>query len=84
MKNKPNSIQVFEVRLWSKQHFIKKGVIEKPKGAYENNIYDGLVTNKETKKQYFFKTPAQFLKAIEECYKTNELKKSKRDGKNKH
>ena len=74
MKTKATSVQVFEVRLWSKKHFINKGDIKKPKGSYENNVYDGFVTDVKSKKKFFFKQPSQFLKAIEQLYKEAEKK----------
>lgn len=74
MKTKAKSVQVLELRLWSKKHFINKGTISKPHGAYENNIYDGLITDAKSKKKMFFKSPAQMLKAIEKLYKDAEKK----------
>lgn len=76
MKTKAKSVHVYEVRIWSKKHFINSGKIEKPKGAYENQIYDGLITNSKTKKKKFFKSPAQFMTTIERMYKEDERKKN--------
>jgi hypothetical protein len=77
MKTKAKSVQVFELRLWSKKHFIAKGDIQKPKGAYENNIYDGFVVDAKSKKGVWFKSPAKMLSAIERLYKDAERREQK-------
>ena len=74
MKTKAISVQVFDLRLWSKKHFIGKGKIGKPHGSYENNIYDGLITDAKSKKQIHFDSAGKMLLAIEKLYKEAEKK----------
>ena len=74
MKTKAKSVQVLELRLWSKRYFVNKGTIDKPAGQYENNIYDGFITDAKSKKKIFFKTPAQMMNAIEKLFKKAEGK----------
>ena len=75
MKTEAKSVQVFELRLWSKKHFINKGSINKPKGYHENNIYDGFIINVKSGKRIWFKSAGKLLNAIETLYKEAEKMK---------
>jgi hypothetical protein len=67
MKTKAKSVQVFELRLWSKKHY---GDLEKRKDKI--NIYDGFITNAKTKEKVFIDSAGDLLKAIETMYNKSE------------
>ncbi len=69
MKTKAKSVQVFELRLWSKKHFGTS-----TKKVYENNIYDGFITDAKSKKKIFIDSAGDLLKAIEKLYREEENK----------
>lgn len=62
MKTKAKSVQVFETRLWSKEHYQIKG----------DNIYHGFIINSKSKEKIFFHSVADYLKAMEKMYKKSE------------
>lgn len=64
MKTKAKSVQVFELRLWSKKHFNSK----------DKNIYDGTIVDSKTKKRIHFHDAADLLLAIKKMYKEDEKK----------
>ena len=70
MKTKAKSSQVFEVRIWSKKYF---GIPEKRKEKIVS--YEGCITDCKTKEGKWFRTPAQFLTAIENLFIKAEKKK---------
>lgn len=72
MKTKAKSSQVFELRIWSKEYFIKKGSLHKTKGTAYNNIYDGFIVDAKTKEKIFIDSAGDLLKAIEKLYKKAE------------
>lgn len=69
MKTKAESVQVFEVRLWSKTYY---GKSISPKSTI--NVYDGHITDSKTKEKVHFHSPADFMKAIEKMYLKAEKK----------
>lgn len=69
MKTKAKSVQVFEVRLWSKKYY---GTETKRKD--KNNIYDGFVTDAKSKEKRFIDSAGDLLKAIERMYDRAENK----------
>lgn len=69
MNTKAKSVQVFEVRLWSHQHY-KRPI----KNRFLENVYNGFITDSKTKKKIFFASAGDFLKAIEKLFREDELK----------
>ena len=67
MKTKAKSVQVFELRLWSKKHY---GTEVKRKDL--TNIYDGFITDAKSKEKIFIDSAGDLLKAIEKLYKKAE------------
>ena len=67
MKTKAKSVQVFEVRLWSKKYYNTTTPNKK-----DQNIYDGFVTDAKTKNKIFFNSAGGFLEAIEKLYEKEE------------
>ncbi len=63
MKTKAKSVQVFEVRLWSKKYY-KRDLTPK----HKVNIYDGHIIDSKTKERIHFHSAADFLRAIEMMY----------------
>lgn len=63
MKTNAKSVQVFEIRAWSRKYFRR---ILKPRDSV--NIYDGFMTDAKSKKKIHFHTPAQLMKAFEKLY----------------
>ncbi len=72
MKTKAKSVQVFEIRLWSKEYY---GTTTKRKDR--TNIYDGFITDAKTKEKIFIDSAGDLLKAIEKLYSKAEGKKKK-------
>ena len=69
MKTKAKSVQVFELRLWSKKYYNTE---VKRKDLV--NIYDGFITDAKTKEKVFIDSAGDLLKALEKLYKKAELK----------
>ena len=69
MKTKAKSVQVFELRLWSKKYYNNE---EKRKD--KKNIYDGFVTDAKSKEKVFIDSAGDLLKAIEKLYDKAEKK----------
>lgn len=67
MKTKAKSVQVFELRLWSKKYY---GTKSKRKDT--TNIYDGFITDAKSKESIFIDSAGDLLKAIEKLYKNAE------------
>ena len=69
MKTKATSVEVFEVRLWSKKHYGKKV-------TQSSNIFDSAqIANAKTKEHKFVNTAAEFLTVIEKMYRKAEREK---------
>jgi len=62
MKTKAKSVQVFEVRLWSRKHYGNK------KTTQQNNIYQGSLTECKSRKGGWFRSPAKLLTLLEKLY----------------
>lgn len=69
MKTKAKSVQVYEIRLWSKKYY---GTTTKRKDT--TNIYDGFITDAKTKEKIFIDSAGDLLKAIEKLYSKAEKK----------
>lgn len=67
MKTRAESVQVFEIRLWSQRYY---GTTVKRKD--KRNIYDGFITDAKTKKKIFINSAAELLVAIEKLYDDSE------------
>ena len=65
MKTNAKSVQIFEVRIWSKKHY-------KLKNTKQENMYSGCITDIKSKQGIWFKSPAKLLTALEELYKKAE------------
>lgn len=66
MKTKAKSVQVFEVRLWSKKHYGGKDYHAGRKDKI--NIYDGFIIDAKSKKKKYIDSAGDLLKAIESMY----------------
>ncbi len=63
MKTKAKSVQVYELRLWSKGHYNEKI------GRKDlTNIYNGFIVDAKTKEKIFIDSAGDLLKAIEKLY----------------
>jgi hypothetical protein len=69
-KSKAIAMHVFEVRMWSKEHF--------GEGLAGANVFRGKVIDKKTGKSKFFDTAGQLLVYLENTFKQHdkEMKKS--------
>ena len=63
MKTKAKSVQVFELRLWSKKHY---GTEEKNRAKI--NIYDGFIVDAKSKKKIFIHSAGELMLALENLY----------------
>lgn len=76
MKTKAKSVQVFELRLWSKTYYKTE---EKRKDR--KNVYDGFITDAKSKEKIFIDSAGDLLKAIEKLYDKAEKNEIKKGGK---
>ncbi len=79
MKTKAKSVQVFEIRLWSKRHY--QGSNYKASRKDKTNIYDGFITDAKSKQKIFVDSAGDLLKAIELLYAKAEKKAGTGNGK---
>ena len=73
MKTKAKSVNVFEVRLWSMEHFNEKT-------TKRINVFTGQIIDAKTKKQSFFDNSAEFLTILRKMYMQNEVNAKKLKG----
>lgn len=70
MKTKAKSVQVYELRLWSKGYYNEKI------GRKDlTNIYNGFIVDAKTKEKKFIDSAGDLLKAIEKLYFKAEKKR---------
>ena len=74
MKTKAIATHKYVVDLWSAKHY-------KVKLTARSNIFQGMVSDIKTGKQYFFANVVGFLNALDKLYKDSEGKKSSSDWK---
>lgn len=69
MKTKAKSVQVFELRLWSKKYYGKN-----KSARHLENVYDGFIVDCKSKEQIFIDSAGDLLTAIEKLYTKAEEK----------
>jgi len=73
MKTKAKSVNVYEVRLWSMEHFDEK--LNK-----KTNIFRGTITNSKTKESKFIDNAADLLTIMVKMYMEDEKNAKKLKG----
>ena len=63
MKTKAKSVQVFEVRLWSKKYYGQER-----RAKSKTNIYDGFIVDAKSKEKIFIDSAGDLLNALEKLY----------------
>jgi len=66
MKTNANSVQVFELRMWSKKYFRNNGLPQLD--VNDTNIFKGHITDAKSKKKIFFKSVWELIAIIEKLY----------------